>query len=322
MRIDRRQFIQAGAIVVFAGAGCGPSSNPKTTTTPPPAGTSASGGPPLEINFEGLYLIERKGTSMIVHLIDGPAVGLPAHLPQMSALASTIDQTKTAKPDAAHIIPAGSGDDHWLWDLKGVDVSGPAAAAGANGLTANQTSSEDSLDMPTDDAGWDSMARVPDLHVLLGATKITNRSALTSSVTLTNGHLAVQKPTDPAGNAVWVFTNPATGNVIMRRALSNLVSYSCPMNGAEVTMRVGTQSIVFKPGTAVVSLTNKPVPIKNSSTAMNSGCGNPCTPRMDHFAAFAKLVDAQFTPTVAAAGPLPSVTMDEAGADYCPGGTI
>lgn len=316
MRVDRRQFIQAGAVAVFAGAGCSRSSSKSAPpSTAPPIVPSNATGASLAINFEGLYLIERKGTTMIVHLIDGPAVGLPAHIPQMKALAATIDQTKTAKPDPAHVISAGN-DVFWLWDLKGVDVTGPAGAAGANDLTADQSSNEDNLALPSDGAGWQSMARVPDLRVLLGATRITKYDAFTSSVTLTHGHLAVLKPTDPAGvQTVWVFTNPSTNNVIMRRALTNKVSYSCPMNGAEVTVYVGGKPIVFKAGTTPqVSLTNMPV--------STMPCGNPCTPHMDHFGAFAKLVDAQFTPTVAAAAPFSPVQGQEAGADYCPGGSI
>jgi hypothetical protein len=311
MRLDRRQFMQIGAIAAFGGSGCKRSQEPSPAPTAPPIAAAAA-VPSVRIQFEGLYLIEQKGTSMVVHLIDGPAVNLPAHTAQMQALASTIDQSKTAKPDAAHIVPAGGSDDFWLFDLKGLDVTGPASANGVADLTSDQSSSDDGLEVPSGDAGWHSLARVPDLRVLCGATHITKFDAFSSSVTLNHGHLGVVKPVGIGVAAVWKCTDNK-GNELMRRAFSNKVRYSCPTNGQPLAIQVGSQQIVFKPNTvAEVSVFNLPP---------KSPCPAPCTPNMHHFSAFLAVVDSKFPPSidldhmVVPAG-------SELGADYCPGGRI
>jgi hypothetical protein len=314
VKLDRREFIQIGAAGAFAASGaCADSSAPAPSTGARAALTSAE--PSLQIEFEGLYLIEQKGTSMVVHLIDGPAVGLPAHTAQMKALASTIDKTKTAKPDNAHVIPAGGSEDFWLWDLNGVTVTGPASSIGASDLIADQSSLQDGLEMPADEAGWHSLARVPDLRVLCGATKIAKYDALSSSITLTHGRLSVLPPAAEVGaRTVWVFKD-MSGKTLMRRALTDRVMYECAMNGAAATVQVGSQPVVFTPGAiARVSLYNvapRPMP-----------CGNPCNPKMSDFAAFTKVVDAQFVPVITAAAPFPPVSNGQAAADYCPGARI
>lgn len=314
MQLDRRHFIQLGVAAAFAGSGCDGSSKP---SAPAPAGTTTAGsGKPdyLTIGFEGLYVIEEKGSSMLVHLVDATAVGMPAHLARLKALASTIDQAQTAKPDPAHIIPVGRGDEYWLWDLKGYAVTTPPSEKGGDDLTKPNNSSEDGVDIPTTDAGWNSLARVPDLRVCCGASKITNTAALASSVTLTHGQLDVLKPADAIGSkAVWKFTDPATGKELMRRALSNTVQYSCPTSGKSLVIRVGTQDIVFKPAAAAVSIENLP-------TIKAPRCPQPCTPTMNHFKALCKVVDATIDPTIALAVAFSPGTNVEAGADYCPGG--
>ncbi len=114
--VDRRQFIQIGAAAALVS--CGSSSDTTTPALPKVDGSAPPvSGPALQIDFEGLYLVERKGATTIVHLIDGPALSLPVHAAQMRILASTIDQGQTQRPAAANIIPAGKSDDYWLWDL-------------------------------------------------------------------------------------------------------------------------------------------------------------------------------------------------------------
>ena len=303
MKLDRRQFIQIGAIAAFAGSGCNKSK--------PKAPSSTGGGGILQIDFDGLYVIEEKGSSMVVHLIDGPAVGLPEHFAELFTNAATLDQANTAPP--TRIQSAGT-DIIWHWDLKGMAVTGPASSSAD--LTEDQSSSEDGLDLPTSDAGWHSLARVPNLRELCGATKITQYDKFTSSITLSHGHMGVLKPVDPIGSTVvWVFKNPS-GNQLVRRAFSNRVRYTCPANGAATTVQIGSQQIVFKPGAgAQVSLQNLP---KNKMP----NCGTGCVPNMNHFGAFAKIVDAQFTPTITLAAPFMPVASQQAGADYCPGSRI
>jgi len=311
MRLNRRQFVRISAVAAFAGGAC------KTSSKPTVAPSSKCPSPPaastLQIDFEGLYMFERQGSSIVVHLIDAVGVGLPAHAAEMSVDASTIDQTKTAKPSPGYVQPAGNGE-IWHWDLTGLDVAGPGSANGAIDLTTDQSSSEDGQPMPTDDAGWHSFARVLDLRVLCGATKISApSSAFTSSITLTHGHLGVFRPCDPIGQqVVWAFTDPS-GKLLMRRALSNLLGYVCPSNGAELTIKVGSQQVVFKADAAPqVTLSNLPkIPVP---------CLN-CPPNMDHFSAFVKLVDAKFTPSIKAETPN-NATYADVGAGYCPGGQI
>src|SRR6266511_3489091 len=132
MRFDRRQFIKIGAAGALAAAGCKSgtetTSPPATQTNPPatPAARTGPTSPELQVDFEGLYIIEGHGANTKVRMIDGAVVGVPTHLLQLKALASAIDQTKTTKPDAAHVVPVGA-DFFWLWDLQGKDVTMPKA---------------------------------------------------------------------------------------------------------------------------------------------------------------------------------------------------
>ena len=119
-------------------------------------------------------------------------------------------------------------------------------------------------------------------------------------------------PTDAIGpKAVWLFTD-TSGKELQRRALTNLISYTCPTNGQSLRLKVGSGYVVFKPGAAQVTVSNLPPA---------APCGKPCHPVMHHFAAFAQLVDAKFVPNVTLATS-DAVFNDQAGADYCPGSQV
>jgi hypothetical protein len=251
---------------------------------------------------------------MIVHLIEGAAVGASSHVPQMRALASVIDQGSTAKPDSAHIIPAGATDDIWVWDLKGMEVTTPGSSDRAD-LTWQATSKQDGAEIPTDDVGWGSLARVPDLRVLSGATKIdpTRYSSFVSSVALNHGHLRALQPGGIGSTAVWSCTD-GNGVELVRRAFTDAVRYTCPTNGKAMTIRVGSQPIVFKADmTAAVQVTNLP----SSMTT----CPSPCRPNMNDFSKLAQLVDKKFTPNIKLVRFTPPKG-DDVLPDYCPGGRV
>jgi len=262
------------------------------------------------VAFQGLYLIEEKTSSMAmaIHLIDGQAVGMPDHVPQLSVLASTIDQTGTAQPTKK--VPLG-GDEVWIWGLTGVDVTTPPPDTGGNDLAPLGVSAEDGDPIPTTDAGWNSRERLANLRVCCDATKIDKLDALASSVILTHGQVDVLKPDDVGDRAVWVFSKPS-GPELMRRALSNRIRYSCPTNGKQLTIRVGNKPIVFKASGADVLVRNLPRKLKE--------CTN-CLPNMDHFPALARVVNKQFDPVIALASFVPNPGHD-VGTDYCPGGRI
>ncbi|HMF94797.1 MAG TPA: hypothetical protein VKE96_10905 [Vicinamibacterales bacterium] len=307
MKVDRRRFIELGALSVFAGNACGGGSEQHGAGQP-----SAIG---LTIDFEGLYLVESKGSSMVVHIVDAPAVGLPTHVGQLKAVASQIDQSKTQKPDPSHIIPAGN-DEFWLWDLQGNQVTTPPAPGGSDDLSQPApTTTEDTQDTPSTVDGWNSLFRLPDLKVCCGATKIQNAAAIASSIYLTHGRLAVLRPTDVVGNgAVWKFTNPATGQQLLRGALSNKVQYSCPAGDQPLFINVGTQKIVFKPSAQAQ------VTVDNTPSVKPPPCSASCMPTMSHFKALCKIVDSTFEPTIELAKPFVPGSGFDAGADYCPGG--
>ena len=222
MKVDRRQFIQLGAITVLSGSACGGGS-------PEPAASlkrdPVAAGPELAIAVQGLYVIEPKGQSMLVHIVDGPAVGMPKHVCQLKALASQVDQSQTQKPDPSHIIPAGASDEFWLWDLKGNSVTGPPSDSGADDLTSPpENASEDGQDIPSA-AGWNSLHRLPDLKQCCGATKVSNMGAIASTISLKHGRVEALKPADVAGpGAVWSVTGPSQQS-LLRGALSNNVKY-------------------------------------------------------------------------------------------------
>jgi hypothetical protein len=306
MTFDRRQFIRIGAAGVLAAAGC--KHKPSSTA----ANASAVVGPALQVDFDGLYIIEGQGASTKVRMIEGPMVGVPTHLLQMKALASDIDQTQTTTPDAAHVIPAGS-DFFWLWDLKGNDVAMPKADSGSDDVTSEDSSSEDGQDVPATEPGWHSLKRVPDLKMLCGATKVTNMTAVASTVALRHGHLGVLMPTGVGATAIWKFVK-SDGTELKRGAMSNKVRYTRSNNGNQLHIEIGTQKIYFKTGVTAQ------IVISNLMPSMGP-CPQPCTPNMDHFAAFLKMVDKGFD----SKAELVRFTPPSQGAvepDYCPGSRV
>ena len=309
MRFDRREFdwYSAAGALAFAGCKCKPArttaAGPYMSVGPRPT------GPSLEIDFEGLYLIEQKTNSMVVRLIEGAAVGLPNHAALIEIPAAVIDQ---GEPDRKR--PAGV-DELWEWDLKGLDVTMPESDTGQADLTSEGPSGQDDDEMPRDDAGWSSLARVPDLRVLCGATKVNPASytSFASSVALNHGHVRALKPRGPGEGAVWKCTDP-TGTVLMCRAFSNKVRYTCPNQGEVLTIHVGSKPIVFKPSVTVqLRVTN--LPAKKPPYIASRD------PNMDHFSGLAELVDKKFTPTITLAEYTPNTELNVY-PDYCPGARI
>jgi hypothetical protein len=307
MRLDRRQFIRLGSIAALGGYGCGGSSD---SSNPTPG----SGPKSLQIDFQGLYVLERKQPGVVVHLLDAMALGLPPHAAELSVLKSYLDEAKTSMPDRKD--PAGS-DEYWVWLLQGKDVTTPVSPNGTRDLTVDESSSEDNQPIPSSEAGWHSLFRVPDLKSFCGATKITKPADFLSSIALTHGHFTVLKPSNFIGQQeVWIVTDPS-GKELARRAFSDRVSYSCPGQGASsLAIQVASQPIVFKPGVdAKVSINHLP-------SVQVPPCTLPCTPNMYHFSALCKVVDATISPTIVASGPITQMVGNLAGADYCPGGQI
>ncbi len=273
----------------------------------------STGTPALQIDFEGLCLFEDKGHTLVVHLVDGPAVGLPSHLPRMTMGGKEIS-------------------------LKGLAVTGPEPPAGKDDLKKIDGSIPDeTVPPPAGDPSWHLLSRVPDLRVLSGAKAIKagSEAKFSCSITLKHGSISALEPSDFIGlDTVWNCTGPS--GLLMRRAFSNKVRYACPTLGKELTMHVGGQTIRVPPTGLDVSVTNLP----NQKHPMVGGATN-----MGHFSAFLKIVDSKFIPTIApyiapaaatveaaaAATPVgvskPSIPQgalhtEYAGADYCPGGLI
>jgi hypothetical protein len=247
-----------------------------------------------------------------VHLVDGAALGLGQHIPQLRIPAATIDQSATTKPDAAHIINIG-GTEFWLWDLAGVNVAGPTGPNGQSELTLDDTP-VGTDERPSNDAGWRSLAWVPNLRTLSGATTIVNRNALASSINLHHGRLESTKPSSTGQSAVWKFTHP-DGRELLRRALTDRLVYTCPTGEPALRLTIGSQPVVFQRGSNVeATVRNLPPELPAGRRAP---CPNPCTPNINHFAAFFKLVDAQHTPIGALHSFTPPANADVE-PDYCP----
>jgi hypothetical protein len=324
MRIDRRQFIQAGAVALIAGSACGPNDD---SSRKPPAGTGGAAGgtgtaagakPPtsaagarLSVTIQGLYVVERKGSQAVVHLIDATKVGMPTHRAELTVLASLLDQAKTSAPTRKD--PAGS-DQNWVWDLTGVNVTMPPSPNGGNDLSEDQPSSEDSLDIPITDAGWQSPARMLDLKTVCGASHITRYDAMTSSISLTHGHLGVGVPTGYGKSTVWAFADPS-GKMLLNRAISDLGTYTCPIGAQPLVVQIGSAKLVIL-ANKVVEMTIQNLPIGPLPV-----CPAPCQPNMAHFAALSGVVDKQFDPTITVTKFDP-LKMADAGAGYCPGGSV
>jgi hypothetical protein len=294
MDSDQRQFVQPASIATIA-----PGGGPHLTTAPDLGGVSTSVGPSLQIDFEGLFLIEDKRDSMVVHLIDGPAVDLPTHVPKMT-------------------LPGGL-----VVPLRGLSIQTLPRQSSPSPLTQiDGKLPDEQVPPPPNDRTWLCLSRVPDLHVLCGATQILpdKRDAFASSITLTHGCIEALPPDQEVGlKVVWICAGPS--GVLMCRAFSNRVRYTCPTNGAAVVMLVGSHEIHVAPDvTTQMSVTNLP----NSQMSMPQE-----RPNMDHFFGLMKIVDSKFVPTIVAQynGPLgpgtePFGPVEDPGTDWCPGGIL
>jgi len=310
MKFSRREFIQIGTAGAVFAAGCG-SDQAKAPAQAQGSGPG-SGGPELQMDIEGFYIIEGVGAATQVRMIDGPKVGVTTHTLQLRARADAIDAA-TATPDAAHIKQIGT-DTFWFWDLAGLDVSMPKADSGSDVLTRDETSGDDGQEMPPTDQGWHSMVRVPDLKALCGASHVTNLAAVASTVALKHGHLTVLPPEGVGAGAIWNF-HKNDGTQLARRAVSNKVRYTRQNNGNQLVVEVGSQKIYFKKGVTTQLL------VTNRMPSAPGGCPDPCTPNMDHFSAFLQMVDKQFDCAVSLASFTPK-KLQNADPDYCPGSQV
>lgn len=299
MRVDRRGFIRIGGASALTALGCnlgGPSESRNESARAPGRSVPSVTPGQLEIAFTGLVFLEKLApNAAVVHVVNGEALSVGPHVPRLWVPASAIDQTVTPKPDASLIQQIG-GTQFWLWDLNGVNVTTPAPPGGQPDLSFDETPVGANT-KPADDAGWKSLQWMPDLKVLTGATKIVNRAPFISAITLNHGRVESGKPSSDVGQrTVWRFTNPA-GQVIMRRALTDKIVYTCPTEG-KVSIGVGDQTIVLQP-IAGVPLEVRNLPPDPPPGTEAKPCPDPCNPNINHFVAFFSLVDAQYTPTAA-----------------------
>jgi hypothetical protein len=312
MRVDRRQFLQFGAMTVVSASACSGSSAGSGSHAGNEAAAAPTAADLLKVSLYGLYFVEYGKSSATIHILDGPSLGLPKHTGLLTVDSSFIDQRYTAKPDPAHVV-SGLGIETWTWDLKGA-IAMPKNPGGDDDLVLPPaTSAEDAQDVPSTAAGWNSFHRVPDLKTACGATDITNRQYIASSIALTHGTLRILEPGGVGLGAIWQFTSPS-GQQIFRGAISDKLEYTCPTNGKSLTISAGASTIVFKPGAANAVVDNRPL-------VKSSPCGPGCTPNMNHFKAFCKVVDSNADPTITLAAFTPRQG-DQAGPDYCPAARI
>lgn len=307
MRFDRRRFLKLGAAGAVGAAACGGSrQNPENAATPLNPVGSGTGAPELQVDFEGLYIIEGKGSGTKVHLVNGAKVGYPTHVAELTALEAALDVANTSPAD--RIVTVGA-DKRWIWDLTDMTVEMPKADSGPDTLDSEDSSGEDAQETPATEAGWHSLRRVPDLKKLSGATKVSNTAAVSAVVVLKHGHLGVLKPGAVGANSVWKFEY--NGAELDKASFSNKVRYTRKNNGNPLTIALGAKKVVFKPAVT----TNVTV----SNLLPGAGCGTPpCTPNMNHFAAFLQVVDAKTFPTVSLAKWTPPAGSGVE-PDYCPG---
>jgi TAT (twin-arginine translocation) pathway signal sequence len=310
MRVDRRDFLKiSGAGAALTAVGCNWGRNPSDNKQPD--GRLNTGGT-LRMEFAGLVLLERQAGDTLIHLVDGNAISLGAHVPQLFIPADAVDKT-TQKPESARSVRIG-GTEFWVWDLNGVNVAAPTAPNGQPQLTFDETP-VGPAEKPSSDDGWKSLAWVPDMQTLCGATKIVRRDALAASITLPHGRVEAAKPGGAGLHSVWAFTRPG-GQVVMRRALTDKLVYSCPSEGKPLNIQIGSQTITFRPeSNPLIEITNLP------PEGPSKPCPAPCRPNINHFVAFFGLVDAQFTPSATLASFTPPQGFDVE-PDYCPPGRI
>ena len=325
MRVDRRSFLWISGASALSAMGCTgactgtsePGGN-KTGSAPTPApGTpEVVTNAALRVEFTGLGLLEKQANTMIVHLVDGSALMLGPHEPRLKIPLTAVDLAATQKPATARAAAEGN-DQFWVFDLTKVNVTMPSSPSGQPDLSLDE-SDIGSLEKPASDDGWKSLAWVPDLRALTGATTIVNRNALTSGITLSHGRLESTIPDGSGRFAVWEFKNPA-GSTLIKRALTNKIAYTWPTAGRATTIAVGDQQIVFRPNAgALLEISNLPTPPSSPTP-----CPSPCKLNLNHFVAFFYLVDTQFTPTVELASHvLPSGMQVDADPDYCPFGRV
>jgi hypothetical protein len=298
MAFDRRDFVRLGSMGAagIAASACWPFDKEK----------------PLRVVIRGLSFVDRHANSIDVHLLDAGNVNMMLHEAVLSVKASDRD-TATTAPIA--------GTDPWdpsriVFNLAGKIVMLDSGIGSAPDLGFDDDPIGE--DLPSDDDDhWRSTKFGARLKTLCQMSQLTiDPAKVTARVTLEHGRLRAMRPrqmdgTESLGTHVkWKFSD-ASGNKIVKQAMTNAFLCTVPTKGSTAKFTLGAQTIVIKLP-AEVWLRNLPkFGIPDICQDLSSACA-------DHLAGYYSLVGCSNAPilsTEVVGGLTPGIEPN-----YCPPG--
>jgi hypothetical protein len=275
MRFDRREAIKVGSVGI-AGMYLGASCDPK---------------PALQLRIRGLFLAERDGRQLIAHAVDAGKIGIAeTHRVVLRVGLRALDQ-KLTTVEASRKNEVGRENENWEWDLAGKQVAILEPSSDADGVEFDH--SKPTLPNPGPDGSWQSVALIPDLKRLSGASKRIRDDAFSCQITLREGRVEADRPKLSMGqHVVWTFKKKGTGEVVQEQALTDTILCKIPLNNRVPQVKIDSGVVVFSDAASnFISLENYSLvapPDPNAPFAFG------------HFHKLYELVDSQFQTDVTA----------------------
>ena len=213
MRFDRREAIKVGSVGIagmYLGASC-------------------FDKPALQLRFRGMFLMESHGRELTAHAVDSAKIGIAEpHRVVLRVGLKALDQ-KLTTVEKSRKKDEGRDNENWEWDLAGKQVSILEPSSDADPLEFDH--SKPTLPNPGTNGSWQSVALIPDLKRLSGASKRIRDDAFSCQITLREGRVEADRPKELFGqHVVWTFKKKNTDQVVQEQALTDTILCKIPLN--------------------------------------------------------------------------------------------
>ena len=292
MKLNRREFVRLGTLGsagFLTACGSSNSTTPGNSSTPLAANTPITD---LTLEVKGLIIAQWAKPALRLHLIDGAAVGMPAHFARLKVPKDMIDPSSTV----AH-TPDPEDLDGRLIDLTNKSITLPGTGTAPPSIEVNE--SPIGTGVPSTPEGWRSVRHSAYLPTISGATQITDTTKFYANVLVNHASVTCGPPEGTTGlTTVWTFRDPSTGQPIAPpQAMSDVLVCRTKIVPGQASLMIGNQTLVLKPGQAgTIVITNEPAPPPPGQNP--PACPNNKKVCAEHLSVYYALVNATVKPVV------------------------
>jgi hypothetical protein len=250
--------------------------------------------PALQLRLRGLFLVESDGRQLTAHAVDAGKLGIAeTHRVVLRVGLAALDQKLTTL-DPSRKNEVGRENENWEWDLAGKQVSILDPSPDAEPLEFDR--SEPTLPNPGSNGSWRSVALIPDLKRLSGASKRIRDDVYSCQIPLREGRVEGDVPKLLMGqNVVWTFKKKNTDQIVQQQALTDTILFKIPLKDRAPQVKIDSGVVVFS------DAASKFISIENYSLVAPPDPNVPFA--LGHFHKLYELVDSQFQTDVTAVPP-------------------